>query len=109
MDKVLRKMAETLNNLDEASLMALWDEYRDRVKNFSPSKAWEEDALILSMIQAIRWKNQLFNHHWSESSSPKSPSDIAPDTDKKTESGPGARDTSGKTAKVLDFRPIKKN
>lgn len=70
MEKVLVKLARQLNNFDEASLTSMWDRYADQVKRFEPSKRWEEAVLILSMIQAVRFKNQLFNLNWSEGRAP---------------------------------------
>lgn len=63
MEHVLIKMARQLDALDEASLLALWEQYAHRVANFEPSKRWEEAALVFSLIQAKHWKNQLFNHN----------------------------------------------
>ena len=51
---------------DEASLTAMWDKLADQVENFEPTKEWEETVLMLGMVQALRWKNQLFNYNWSE-------------------------------------------
>ncbi len=65
METLLLKIARQLESLDEASLSALWDKYAAVVARFEPSKRWEEAALVLSLIQAKHWKNQLFNHHWS--------------------------------------------
>ncbi len=65
MEQLLLKLARQLDALDEASLMSLWDVYAERVHRFEPTKRWEEATLVLSFIQAKRWKNQLFNHHWS--------------------------------------------
>ena len=45
--------------------MALWEKYAAIVAHFEPSQRWEEAALVLSFIQAKRWKNQLFNYHWA--------------------------------------------
>ena len=70
MEKVLVKLARQLNNYDEASLVSLWERYGEQVKRFEPSKRWEEAVLILSMIQAVRFKNQLFNLHWAEGKQP---------------------------------------
>ncbi len=98
MEKELRKLADELNNLDEASLISLWDKYYERVQTFTPSQEWEEDILILSMIQAVRWKNQLFNHCLSQNSEEKS-------EDKKSLIRPVRRNKVKKTAKVLHFRP----
>lgn len=70
MEKVLVKLARQLNNYDEASLTSMWERYAEQVKRFEPSKRWEEAVLILSMIQAVRFKNQLFNLNWSEGRAP---------------------------------------
>jgi len=66
-EKALLKLAKQLNAFDEASLMALWEKYSEAVQRFEPSKRWEEAVLVLSMIQGMRFKNQLFNHHWAAS------------------------------------------
>ncbi len=66
MEKILQKMAKQLNSFDEASLMALWNKYQQIVQNAAVGKDWEEAVLILSFIQSLRWKNQLFNHKWSK-------------------------------------------
>lgn len=63
MERMLQKMASQLNAYDEASLLALWDKYATIVERFEPTKRWEEAAIIFSLIQAVRLKNQLFNQH----------------------------------------------
>lgn len=63
MERMLQKMASQLNAYDEASLIALWDKYATIVERFEPTKRWEEAAIIFSLIQAVRLKNQLFNQH----------------------------------------------
>lgn len=73
MEKVLAKLAKQLNNYDEASLINLWEKYAEQAKRFEPSHRWEESVLILSMIQAVRFKNQLFNLHWAEGREPGEP------------------------------------
>ncbi|WP_291322679.1 hypothetical protein [Desulfonatronospira sp.] len=98
MDKVLKKLADELNSLDEASLISLWDKYYERVQNFTPSREWEEDILILSMIQSVRWKNQLFNKCLS--SQP-----LAKSGGKKNSLRPVRRNKVKKSAKVLRFKP----
>lgn len=70
MEQLLLKMARQLETLDEASLLALWDKYAAAVSRFEPSKRWEEAALVLALIQAKHWKNQLFNYHWSTQARP---------------------------------------
>ena len=65
MEQMLLRLARQLDALDESSLMALWEKYAAIVAQFEPSRRWEEAALVLSFIQAKRWKNQLFNYHWA--------------------------------------------
>jgi hypothetical protein len=65
MEKLLQRLAQQLDSLDEASLMDLWNKYGTLTERFEPTKRWEEAALIFSMIQAKHLKNQLFNFHWS--------------------------------------------
>jgi hypothetical protein len=65
MEQMLLRLARQLDALDESSLMALWEKYASIVAQFEPSQRWEEAALVLSFIQAKRWKNQLFNYHWA--------------------------------------------
>ena len=62
MEKMLQKLARQLDSLDEASLMSLWGKYATIASRFEPTAKWEEAALIFSLIQAKRWKNQLFNY-----------------------------------------------
>ncbi len=76
MEHLLIKLARQLDALDEASLMALWDNYAEKVYRFEPTKRWEEAALVFSFIQAKRWKNQLFNHHWSKQMRPENMENI---------------------------------
>lgn len=66
MEKMLLKLARQLDSLDEASLMALWSKYANITGRFEPTKRWEESCLVFSLIQAKRWKNQLFNYNWSQ-------------------------------------------
>ena len=60
MEQLLLKLARQLDAMDEASLMSLWDKYAQTVQRFEPSERWQEAVLVLSFIQAKRWKNQLF-------------------------------------------------
>ena len=66
MEKLLHKLARQLDSLDEASLMALWSKYATLTSRFEPTRRWEEACLVFSLIQAKRWKNQLFNYSWSQ-------------------------------------------
>ena len=63
MERMLQKIARQLNAYDEASLIALWDKYATIVERFEPTKRWEEAAIVFSLIQSVRLKNQLFNQH----------------------------------------------
>ncbi len=66
MEKMLHKLARQLDSLDEASLMALWSKYATLTSRFEPTRRWEDACLVFSLIQAKRWKNQLFNYSWSQ-------------------------------------------
>ena len=85
MEKLLARLAQQLDAIDEASLMSLWSKYATTASRFEPTKRWEEAALIFSLIQAKRWKNQLFNYYWSQQSRPgaqdqlEAPESLAPD------------------------------
>jgi hypothetical protein len=133
MERALRKLAAQLNAYDEASLMNLWERYAKEVEQFEPTKRWEESALIFSFIQAVRWKNQLFNHHWAQSARPDSmglppqssftlleevpsPGGAAQDVatagasgntsgNSSSDDGPSGGNGAKKRAKVLSFRP----
>lgn len=63
MERMLQKIACQLNAYDEASLIALWDKYATIVERFEPTRRWEEAAIVFSLIQSVRLKNQLFNQH----------------------------------------------
>jgi hypothetical protein len=65
MERMLLKMANQLNAYDEASLMGCWEKYAMLVGRFEPTKRWEEAVLVFSLIQAVRFKNQLFNQHFA--------------------------------------------
>ena len=66
MEKMLQRIASQLAEYDEASLLSLWDKYHREVQTFQPTRQWEESVLILCLLQAVRWKNQLFNSKWME-------------------------------------------
>ncbi|EPR43535.1 hypothetical protein dsx2_2386 [Desulfovibrio sp. X2] len=124
MEKALLKLARQLNAYDEASLMSLWDKYSEIVQNFEPSKRWEEAVIALSMIQGMRFKNQLFNYHWAQSqeaSGHAAPPAVPPassltpltvpgregqgSSSGSAPSGPGGRKGSGKGGKVIRLTP----
>lgn len=117
MERALRKLAAQLNGYDEASLMDLWEKYATKTEEFEPSREWEESALIFSLIQAVRWKNQLFNHHWAESEQghvrslpPQAAFDMVrreETKDEKSNAGDCGANAAPKLAKVLAFRPRK--
>lgn len=70
MEKLLTRLARQLDALDEASLMSLWSKYATIASRFEPTQRWEEAVLVFSMIQAKRYKNQLFNYYWAQQAQP---------------------------------------
>ncbi len=122
-EKVLLKIVRQLNTFDEDSLVSLWPMYADKVQVFEPSKQWEEAVLVLSLIQAIRMKNQLFNCHWLDSrdlDSDRSHLELAdlldkmriqkdvPDLQKSPPTRNAQKSTNKKkkkTAQILEFKP----
>lgn len=114
MDKALNRLARQLLAFDEASLTSMWERYSAAVEKFEPTQRWEEAAVMLGMIQAVRWKNQLFNHHWKlmrePGDTPGAPlhqvSPPLPAPDFGPPSGPvGDGEVRDKRGKVLRFRP----
>lgn len=133
MERILKKAAKQINALDEASLTALWEKYAAQVAHFEPSDRWQEAVIVLSMIQGVRYKNQLFNYNWSlaqelepdpgsdgRSAAPDASSSSSASGDSSGESsgnpsgdssgkssgklsGPAGRDASAKRGKVLKF------
>ena len=123
MENALRRLAKQLAVYDEASLTGLWDKLARQVENFEPTKDWEEAVLMLGMIQALRWKNRLFNYNWAENlkrksllkskgenSWPEFTFESSPD-DNLEESlhahGAHRSDTGQKRGKVLSFGSVK--
>ena len=110
MQRVLEKMAKQLNAYDEASLMQLWQHYAMQVNEFEPTKRWEEAAIALCLIQAVHWKNQLFNYHLAATAAPSSLDEISPIQDffagkrEKMAAAPDAEEEKPK-ATVLRFPP----
>ena len=117
---MLQKIAKQLYSFDEASLMGLWERYARKVAQFEPSREWEEAAIILTLIQGVRWKNQLFNHHWAESlkanPGPALPADQLPvfslhrkdDAGSQSGADPAAPGVDRQErGKVLSFRTVK--
>lgn len=116
MEKILQKLAQQLNSLDESSLTSLWETLAAKVEHFEPSKAWEEAVLALSMVQAMRWKNQLFNYYWSQSvktgaGAPQMRNEDGVLSGYSREPGVDSRPNVGHApkqgCKVLSFRPVK--
>lgn len=109
MEHLLLKLARQLDAMDEASLMALWDKYAAIVGRFEPTRRWEEAALVFSLIQGKRWKNQLFNQQWAQQARPGNeglPPQSSFTLDVLEPEG-GAVETPQKRGKVLSFRPVK--
>ena len=108
-EKALLKIVRQLNAYDEASLMDLWERYAEKVRRFEPTRKWEESALMFSLIQSMRLKNQLFNYHWAQSRVPDAPhqdvdlaSLTAPEPFRPDAGDPVRESRSGK---LLEFRP----
>ena len=78
MQQMLEKMAKKLNDYDEASLMQMWQHFASQVHDFEPTRRWEEAALALCLIQAVHWKNQLFNYRLALSARPADKADMPP-------------------------------
>ena len=70
LENALLKLARQLVAFDEASLMDLWEKYAETVRRFEPTRRWEEAALVFSLIQSVRMKNQLFNCNLAASRQP---------------------------------------
>lgn len=70
LENALAKLARQLVAFDEASLMDLWERYAESVRQFEPTRRWEEAALVFGLIQAVRMKNQLFNYNLAASRQP---------------------------------------
>ena len=110
MEQLLLKLARQLDAMDEASLMSLWDKYAAIVSRFEPTRRWEEAALVFSLIQGKRWKNQLFNQQWAQQARPDAPGQAPaqPLFSLEGSEPQGAEvDAPQKRGKVLSFRPIK--
>ncbi len=110
MEKLLARLAQQLDTIDEASLMSLWSKYATVSSRFEPTRKWEEATLIFSLIQAKRWKNQLFNYHWSQQSqdregaAPQLPG-LAPDFSLEVPQ----KATHEQRCRVLKFHPLKED
>jgi len=89
LENALVKLARQLVAFDEASLMDLWEKYAEAVRQFEPTRRWEESVLIFGLIQAVRMKNQLFNYNLSAS---RQPNDPAPGLEMLDLTAPQSRD-----------------
>ncbi|MCX5845705.1 MAG: hypothetical protein NTW12_05010 [Deltaproteobacteria bacterium] len=63
LESALDKMAETILNLDEASLTGLWDKYKKKMEHFDTSREWEKAVIIFFIINSMRVKNHIFNEN----------------------------------------------
>jgi hypothetical protein len=63
LESSLDKLAETILNLDEASLASLWDKYKKKMENFDSTKEWEKAVIIFFIINSVRVKNHIFNEN----------------------------------------------
>lgn len=70
LENALVKLARQLVAFDEASLMDLWEKHAEAVRQFEPTRRWEESVLVFGLIQAVRMKNQLFNYNLAASRQP---------------------------------------
>jgi len=61
LENSLQKIAESILHFDEASLTALWEKYKNKIEQFTPSPEWEKSVIIFSIINAVRAKNAIFN------------------------------------------------
>lgn len=108
MEKLLTRLARQLDAIDEASLMSLWSKYATIASRFEPTQRWEEAVLVFSMIQAKRYKNQLFNYYWAQQAQPhdeasgQEPRPLAPDFDLLQD---GGKEAAPHRCRVLSFRP----
>ena len=108
MEKLLTRLARQLDALDEASLMSLWSKYATIASRFEPTQRWEEAVLVLAMIQGMRFKNQLFNHHWAKGRQPGEADEPAPApvaTDIAAPAPAAAKPGPKRQGKVLAFKP----
>ncbi len=70
LENSLQKIAESILHFDEASLTALWEKYKNKIEQFTPSPEWEKAVIIFSIINAVRAKNAIFNEMILNSKTP---------------------------------------
>jgi hypothetical protein len=113
MERALQKLARQLNQYDAASLSALWENYAKAVSRFEPTKRWEETVLAFCMIQAVHWKNQLFNSGLRQSAKEMEQTDITSKNallnQLKILAGSGDKEASSKREPVLKRQDEKRN
>lgn len=110
MEKLLVRLAQQLDALDEASLMSLWSKYATATSRFEPTRRWEEATLIFSLIQAKRWKNQLFNYYWSKQAQPVGgTADEALNPMPEFELERPEENPAPSRCRVLEFKPLKED
>lgn len=63
LEQTLNRMANTILHLDEASLVSLWDKYRQQMEQVDVSPDWEKSVIVFFIINAVRAKNQMLNEH----------------------------------------------
>ena len=61
LEKTLEKIAEKILTLDEASLSALWEQYKQKMEKFQPTREWERSVIVFFIINSVRVKNHIFN------------------------------------------------
>ncbi|MDR1776265.1 MAG: hypothetical protein LBR31_00355 [Desulfovibrio sp.] len=108
MEKLLTRLARQLDAMDEASLMDMWSKYATIVERFEPTKNWEEAVLVFSLIQAKRWKNQLFNYHWALQTKPDALTKVSPPivSDFSLEKQDDRSVEPAQSCRVLPFKPF---
>nr|WP_209280224.1 hypothetical protein [Desulfobaculum xiamenense] len=100
------KLARQLLAYDEASLVNLWEKYAEIVESYEPTARWEEAVVVLGMIQSVRFRNQLINHHTREMSDPgDGPAPVAPEVVRPVGAAASEGGHGGKGGKLLRFRP----
>jgi predicted house-cleaning noncanonical NTP pyrophosphatase (MazG superfamily) len=73
-EAALNKLAEHILGMDEASLAALAQKYKERIENFEVSKEWEKSVIIFFIINGVRAKNSIFNEQILKSRQPQNES-----------------------------------
>ncbi len=107
MENLLRSIAQKLIHLDEASLSRLWDIYYQKTKHFMPTQEWEIDFLVFTLIQAIKWKNRVFNLQLQQGAFPNQQNPA--NQSKKDFLKSGIRPKRKKRAKIISFPTTEKS